>query len=459
MHPRQWPSRPRRAFRSRPLGAVLLLLALSIPLSGCQVAGQIVGALLGDLLGGLNGGGGGGTAPYPRRTPWTAFPVANSTGGVRPTAVATADFNNDGRVDVLATYDGNMVQTPTVVIYFQVFQNNQITWNRVEIASSPQLAGVGGVTVADVNGDGRADVLLGTADRIVFLRAPVNPTQGVDWQGFTIDQSTGGGLGQWRDLRVAQIDNEFGLDIVAANETAGLVCFFRQPQLFGGPETLTGNGWVRVTIASTERTGAFGILVDDINRDGRPDVISSAPGEANARLVWYQHPGGNGTMAWTRSTIGNGRGITRIALGDLDRDGRPDVVAMNPLALTAPGANDGIQLIWYQQPSNPATPWVGQVLAQYTSNTPVDIAIADVEANGNPDAFAATRTAGTLRWFSRRENVRSPWIENNLIDLQVEPRWIATADIDLDARPDLVVAVRGASEAGDGINWYLNPEP
>src|SRR5262249_15724831 len=244
---------------------------------------------------------------------------------------------------------------------------------------------------------------------------------------------------------LAQIDNQFGPDIIAANDTPGQVSVFFSPQPLGGPNNITGNGWTRFDIDSTTRAGAWGLVIDDVNADGLLDVISSAPGEANARIAWYQNPGGAATGTWQKCPIGNSP-VTKVAEGDLTQSGPQDVVGMNPQPPSAPNANDGIQIVWYQKPADPTTAWTGYVLAQFLTNTPVDIAVADVEANGRLDVIAATNNSATLRWFSPRNDPTQTWVENNLADLSQTPQSIAMSDLSLDARPDVVVSLQSATD-------------
>jgi len=428
----------------------IVRLAPLLALAGC-------GALSG-LFGNIGGIGGGQTQVFPRRVAWQGAPITTAaTSVVRPVAVVAVDINLDGLVDVVAAFEGSMVQPPSVDLFLQSRSGGQLTWPRVTIGQGPNLAGVSAVAVGDVNLDGRADVVAACNARIVYLRSPQDPTAALQWQSSTIAQSDAAGLGRWRDVAIAQVDNLFGPDIVACNESPGLLSFFQAPMLAND-----GFGWVRFDIDGQTRAGAAALLLSDLNGDGRPDIISSAPGEANARIAWYRHPGGTTigmfTGTFSRFVIGNERGVARLALGDLNRDGRADLVCVNSSEPSAADAGDGRRIGWYERPADPTASWVGHVLARFTANTPTDAAVADVDVNGNPDVIVSTRQAGTLRWFTRRDDVRQTWIENNLADLNAGAVRLAPADIDLDARPDVIAALSGDNGSADGLGWFLNPE-
>jgi hypothetical protein len=411
-----------------------------------------------DLLGGLfPGGGGGGGSEFPKRNAWSTFNIATATTNVRPSAVQVADFDGDGRLDVVVAYEGNPpARQPSVVIFFQNFAGANITWVGVIIGQRADLTGVSALAVADINIDGRLDVIAAANERILYMRGPEDPRIAAGWQMFTITGSQGADLGPWTDVAVGQIDNLRGPDIVASSSgPPGRISFFAAPET---PNN--GLGWVRFDIANANRAGAAAIALHDISRDGRLDVVSSAPEEANQQVVWHRNPGGNAMLAWTRFVIGSLRSATRLAIGDLNADGRVDVVATNPAALSAAGANDGIQIAWFRQPDDAATAWDGFILAQFLSNTPFDIRVTDVDVNGTRDVAAGTRVNGTLRWFSRRNDVTQTWIENNIFDLPsgINVQRIALGDIDADARLDVIATLRAADQNNDRVAWYLNPE-
>jgi hypothetical protein len=64
--------------------------------------------------------------------------------------------------------------------------------------------------------------------------------------------------------------------------------------------------------------GGYQVVVTDLNKDGRPDVLALASGIPD--LVWYQNPG------WERHIISSGNaGMINVAANDLDGDGIPEL--------------------------------------------------------------------------------------------------------------------------------------
>src|SRR3954468_21013963 len=62
--------------------------------------------------------------------------------------------------------------------------------------------------------------------------------------------------------------------------------------------------------------GGYQVVVADLNKDGKPDIIALASGMPE--LVWYENPG------WQRHVLAEGqRGLINAAAYDIDRDGIP----------------------------------------------------------------------------------------------------------------------------------------
>ena len=380
-------------------------------------------------------------AGFPKTAAWT--PAAVNAGAARtPLPIALADLNGDTRLDVVVGYREVLNPNPVVFAYFQTESG---AFTPVELRRNADMVSITSLAVGDIDGDTIPDVIVGCNGRIVYLRAAADPTVAANWTGTTIDNSTGAGLATWTDVAIADVDGANGPDIIASNNTPGRVSWLRAPA-----GATNGTGWTRFDIDATSRSAASSIVVGDINGDNRTDVYSCAPGEPSARVAWYRNPGGDATAAWSKFTIGNLSDATRMAVGDLDKDGDSDVVVTSPTLG---------QLGWYIRPTDATSAWSGFVLTEYTTATPADVKIVDVDGNGQNDVIASTTAPGTLRWFTPIGAVTNQWVENNLADLGETPaRRIAIGNINVGVRQDVVGTRQANDPANDVVTWFANPQ-
>jgi hypothetical protein len=84
----------------------------------------------------------------------------------------------------------------------------------------------------------------------------------------------------------------------------------------------------------TELRGGYQVVVADLNKDGKPDVIGLASGIPE--LVWYENP------TWQRHVIAAGRSqMINAAANDLDGDGIPELALAQGFT-TSPKTSTGI---------------------------------------------------------------------------------------------------------------------
>jgi hypothetical protein len=246
--------------------------------------------------------------------------------------MAVADVSGDGMPDIVTTIgDGN-----TLSVFlgdgdgtFQAAQNTQLPHDTLE----PPC----GVVVADVNGDGRPDLVIGDNSLLVLL----GNGNGTFQNPYAVD----GDYGQF-SVAVADVNGDGKPDIIGAMtsyESASVL-------LGNGDGTfqhfLQTSGYTPNLVAS--------ILVADMNGDGHPDLVLASDYGGGFSVL----PGnGDGTFQPPQNFatgLGAYRGVAQpVAVADLNGDGAPDVVIANygrntvsvlladqatQLQLTAPGA-------------------------------------------------------------------------------------------------------------------------
>ncbi len=185
--------------------------------------------------------------------------------------VGVADFNGDGKPDIVALVSQQWEE----VHYFENAGGGEFRRKRIW-GSTNEDYGSSGLTVGDVNGDGRPDIVFTNGDGFGPAAIPgPRPWHGVQWL-----ENTGGGT--FRFQRIGTLP------------------------------------------------GAYGPILADLDGDGASDVIAVAAyadrGRAGsaAALVWYRNDGRGG---FTEHVIASRpKDQLTVTCGDFDGNGRPVLV-------------------------------------------------------------------------------------------------------------------------------------
>jgi hypothetical protein len=172
----------------------------------------------------------------------------NYTVGSSPLYITSADVNGDGKIDIISPNFGSNT--------FSVLMNNGNGTFATKVdyatASGPQAADVG-----DVNGDGKPDVIVANynANSVsVFLN------NGSGTFAAKVDYGLGTNP---TDLHLADINGDGKPDILATNYTDSTVSVL----------TNNGDGTFATKVDYSTNTGPSALAMGDLNRDGTPDIV------------------------------------------------------------------------------------------------------------------------------------------------------------------------------------------
>lgn len=236
----------------------------------------------------------------------------------RPDSTAAGDIDGDGHLDLV--YNGSFG--------FDQFSGRLFVqrglasggWTQPEMLDDRECYGQGSVIVADLDGNGLADVARGGSDcglRVQYQRS--NGTLGPVQQISNLVNGT---------LRAADLNGDGRTDLVAVQfggsffrvwlqDPAGqLVLQVDQPLAF--PRFGGVNGLIDL--------GTRALDVGDVNGDGRPDIVATLGGDTDPRKLMIVLQQADGSWAEPRYQL-NGGGNS-LALGDLNGDGRPDLALL-----------------------------------------------------------------------------------------------------------------------------------
>lgn len=419
-------------------------------------------------------------------------PVNYGSGGFFPVSIAVADLNGDGKPDLVV---GNLSDGRSQERFLGVLLGNGDGTFRPVVPydtgglslSSGDLTSIS-IVIADVNGDGNLDLIAsnqgrksgGTEGSVAVL---LGNGDGTFQPALTYDSG-----GQFASsVAVADLNGDGKPDVVVAN-CAPITSSGCQDGN-GVLGVLLGNGNGTFQPVQTYDSGSpelfsSPVLIADINNDGKPDLLianagrSGGPGSVGVLLGK-----GDGSFKTVVTYSSGGEFAISEAVADVNGDGKPDLVVGNfdgpvgvgvllgngdgtfqpaktysagqafSVVITDLNGDDKLDLITANFP-NSASLLLGNGDGTFrtpqmylTGRLEAPLAIADVNGDGRPDLIAANECADEVcgnisgRISVLLNNGDGTFQPAVVLDSGGNLAWsVTTADVNGDGRPDLIVA-------------------
>lgn len=294
------------------------------------------------------------------------------------------------------------------------------------------------IEAGDLDNDGDIDLVMATNSN------PVNITNVIKWYSndgagnFTIEATISTNV-QWVDgLEVADIDGQFGLDIIATSASQGKLVYFLSDGMGGfGTETVIDN---------TLTGGPGEVVAGDINMDGNTDIAVVVYGNKTA---WYSGDGAGNFTAEADVESGTNNPFY-MDMADYDGDTDLDIVVG-----FFTGQSIEVYYNQYIESGSTAVSWVKDTETVDSGDAFIlHVEFADVNNDGQMDIVKVDNggAGGDVDWYEKDKDM--PATVHNISNASIidRPGEVVVVDIDGDNLNDVVLTDFGASD--DAIIWF-----
>ena len=338
--------------------------------------------------------------------------------GTNPRSVAIGDLDGDGKPDLAGANNGSAS--------ISIWRNKIVTAaSTPTITSFTPISGAVGTSVT-ITGTNFSTI---AANNIVYFGATKATVTATTTTQLTVTVPAGV---TYQPITVT---------------VGGLTAYSSKPFVttFSGGGSIDANSFTAKVdfITGTSLTYPYDVAIGDLDGDGKSDLAVANNG-VNSVLV-FKNTSTSGAITASsfaaKVEFATGTAPLSVAIGDLDGDGKQDLVVAN-------STNATVSIFKNTSTTSAITTSSFAVKVDFTTGTnPYSVAIGDLDGDGKPDlavtnqgvvsVFKNTSTTGAITTSSFAAKVD--------FTTGASPLGVAIGDLDGDGKPDLAVANNGST--------------
>ena len=353
--------------------------------------------------------------------------AVNFNTGVAPTYVAIWDIDGNGKPDLISVNS----TSNTISVFRNTSSSGSISASsfaaKVDFATG---TGPNHVAIGDLNGDGKPELVVtnnGTNTISIFNNLS---TSGTISLSAKVDITVGNNP---YSVAIGDIDGNGKPDLAVVNKSDFTISLLGNVFTTG---SITTSSFGAVQNYSTTNFPES-VKLADLDGDGKPEMINTNAGGGASTITIRRNVAVSGTISTSSFAVGTSYAANtqprNLAVGDFDGDGKTDIATVTYSANTV-----GI----FRNTSTLGSPSVGTRVDLTAGNGSVSIAAGDLNGDGKPELIVCNQGANTL--FVYRNQATSGSITTSsfaapiTIATGIAPGCAAIGDLDGDKRADIL---------------------
>ena len=327
--------------------------------------------------------------------PSSFYPKIDTTTDLHPNGIAIADFDGDGKPDVATPNNYSTIGVPASVSILR----NTATGAGIAFAAKQDLV-TGVLTYAiaagDLNGDGKPDLISSSiADKTISVFKNTSTTGNISFAP-KLDLPTGDNP---YSIAIGDIDNDGKPDVAVTNHLSNSVSIFKNNST-GGTISFSP----KADFAAALAPGT--VLLGDLDSDGKIDMVVT--NELSNSISIFKNTSNAGSIAFAaKQDFATGTAPYGAAIGDMNNDGKPDIIVSN---------NSSNTVSTFKNNSTSGSIVLG-AKTDVPAVSPYLLAVNDINGDGKPDVVIAgynlqilqnTSTATTISYGGTITSALSP---------------------------------------------------